>query len=30
MHIALHHANIAKEYITIFNINDLIEEDKYK
>ena len=30
MHIALYHANIAKEYVTIFNVNGLIGEDKHR
>ena len=30
MHIGIHHANIAKEYATVFNINGLIGEDKHR
>ena len=30
MHIVFYYANIIKEYIIIFNINNLINEDKYK
>ena len=30
MHIGIHHADIAKEYATVFNINGLIGEDKHR
>ena len=30
MHIGIHHADIAKEYATVFNVNGLIGEDKHR
>ena len=30
IHIGIHHADIAKEYATVFNVNGLIGEDKHR